>query len=122
MSVIRGKFINPNQAIKQNADPFAPEDVARKLYVDNGLAAVNKVPHKEAKILTLTDISNGYINLTRLAIVESTVVNLGGIEQHENDDYTVSTVGQVTRITFIGTLLASLVPGDTIYIRYWSLT
>jgi hypothetical protein len=90
--------------------------------VFDALAAINRIPHKEAKVLTITDISNGYINLTRLTIVESTVVNLGGIEQHEGDDYTVSTVGGVTRITFIGTLLASLVPGDKIYTRYWSLT
>lgn len=90
--------------------------------IDNALGANKRVPHKENFVLTNTDISNGYVNLTKLAIAESTVVNLGGIEQHEGDDYTVSTVSGVTRITFIGTLLASLVPGDKVYTRYWSLT
>ena len=34
MTLIRGKFIDPAEAIKQNADPIALDDLARKNYVD----------------------------------------------------------------------------------------
>lgn len=105
----------------QPSIPAGDAYVATKKYVDDQVGATLKVPHKENFVLTNTDISNGYVDLTRLAIAESTVVNLGGIEQHEDDDYTVSTVGGISRITFIGPLLAAVVPGDKVYIRYWSL-
>jgi hypothetical protein len=100
----------------------ASTDAVNKGQLDAQVAATLKVPHKEAKVLTNTDISNGYIDMTRLAVDESTVVNLGGIEQHEGDDYVVSTVGGVTRITLVGPLLAAVVSGDKVYVRYWSLT
>jgi len=106
----------------QPSIPAGDSYVTTKKYVDDQIGATLKVPHKENFVLTNTDISNGYVDLTRLAVDESTVINLGGIEQHEGDDYTVSTVGGVTRLTFIGPLLAAVVPGDKVYIRYWSLT
>lgn len=90
--------------------------------IDNALGTNKRVPHKESKILTVTDISNGYINITRLAIAESTSVHFGGAELMETDDYTVSTVGGVTRITFSLAILALMSAGDKVYTKYWSLT
>lgn len=109
-------------ALNQPSIPAGDAYVATKKYVDDQVGATLKVPHKENFVLTNTDISNGYVDLTRLAVDESTVINLGGIEQQEDDDYTVSTVGGVTRLTFVGPLLAAVVPGDKVYIRYWSLS
>lgn len=97
-------------------------DAVNKGQLDTQIAATLKVPHKESTVLTSTDISNGYVNLTRLAVAESTSVHFGGAELMESDDYTVSTVGGVTRITFSLAILALMSAGDKVYNKYWSLT
>ena len=90
--------------------------------VFDALSLLARISHKENFIVTPTILSNGYITLSRLALTDSTVVNLGGIEQHEGDDYTVSTVGGVTRLTFLAPLLSILSVGDKVYTRYTSTT
>lgn len=100
----------------------ASTDAVNKGQLDSQIAATLKVPHKESKVLTNTDISNGYINMTRLAVAESTSVHFGGAELMETDDYTVSTVGGVTRITFSPAILLLMSAGDKVYTKYWSLT
>lgn len=90
--------------------------------VFDALGLLARISHKENFIVTPTILSNGYITLSKLALTDSTVVNLGGIEQHEGDDYTVSTVGGVTRLTFLTPLLSILSVGDKVYTRYTSTT
>jgi len=67
--------------------------------------------------LTGTDISNGYFDLP--VEVESVldVTPKGFPSQFETDDYTLSTVSSVTRITFAGDML-SLIAGDKVKVIY----
>jgi hypothetical protein len=122
MALIKGRFIDPSEAIKLNADPVALVDVARKNYVDTQVAATTRIPHKQINTLTLIDISNGYIDLSKLAITDSTSVHTGGVELMETDEYITSTVSGITRITFAPAILALLSAGDKVYTKYWSLT
>lgn len=72
--------------------------------------------------LTATDISNGYVDLSEEAIAESIHAFVDRLAIHQAEDFTVSVVGSVTRITFAGDLVS---PGqsqidatDNIYVRY----
>jgi hypothetical protein len=78
-----------------------------------GLKATNEV-----KTLTGTDISNGYIDLSVLAYAASVLVISQGIPQTPVTDFTVSTVGGVTRVTFAGDLSAQAISGDKLVIIY----
>lgn len=100
----------------------ASTDAVNKSQLDTQIAATLKVPHKEIFTLTATDLSNGYVNITRLAVADSTAVHFGGAELMETDNYTVSTVGGVTRITFDPTIIGLMSIGDKVYTKYWSLT
>lgn len=72
--------------------------------------------------LSGTDITNGYINLANLAIQASINAFVDRLAIHETDDYTVSTVGGVTRMTFVGNLVTpseqALAAGDVITVKY----
>jgi hypothetical protein len=78
-----------------------------------GLKATNEV-----KTLTGTDISNGYIDLAVLAYAASVLVISQGIPQTPVTDFTVSTVGGVSRVTFAGDLSAQAISGDKLLIMY----
>lgn len=78
-----------------------------------GLKATNEV-----KTLTGTDISNGYIDLAVLAYAASVLVISQGIPQTPVTDFTVSTVGGVSRVTFAGDLSAQAISGDKLVIIY----
>lgn len=78
-----------------------------------GLKATNEV-----KTLTGTDISNGYIDLAVLAYAASVLVISQGIPQTPVTDFTVSTVGGVSRVTFAGDLSAQAISGDRLLIIY----
>lgn len=90
--------------------------------LDLSLGANKRVPHKETKTITAIDITNGYINLTRLIIAESMQVSISGTVQYEGEDYSISTVGGVSRVSFLGDLSSTLAVGDKLYFHYWSLT
>ena len=100
----------------------ASTDAVNKGQLDTQIAATLKVPHKQITTLTATNISNGYIDLTRLAVAESTSVHFGGAEIMETDNYTVSTVSSITRITFDPAIVALFSVGEKVYVKYWSLT
>lgn len=72
--------------------------------------------------LTGTDITNGYIALSNLAIQASINAFVDRLAIHETDDYTVSTVSGVTRMTFAGALitpgLEKLAAGDVVTVKY----
>lgn len=66
--------------------------------------------HKQKKVLSGTDITNQYVDLAYEAKEKSTLVFCNGMAGgylHEGDDYTVSVVGGVTRITFSGDFAAN---------------
>jgi hypothetical protein len=72
--------------------------------------------------LTATNISNGYIDLAEEVIAESIHAFVDRLAIHQAEDFTVSVVGGVTRITFAGDLVSpgqsQLDASDNIYIRY----
>jgi hypothetical protein len=72
--------------------------------------------------LTATNISNGYIDLAEEAIADSIHAFVDRLAIHEAEDFTVSVVGGVTRITFAGDLISpgqsQLDANDNIYVRY----
>lgn len=86
------------------------------------LEALQHIPYK--KTLVAGDITAGYIDLPHLAVAGSTVAFADRLAIHEgaSEDYTVSTVGGVTRITFLNDLVnpgqSALAAGDTIYVKY----
>lgn len=81
--------------------------------------------HKQKKSLSATDITNQYIDLAYSAKPYSTMVFVQGAAggyMHEGDDYTVSTVGGVTRITFAGDFATggatALDDSDVLYVQF----
>lgn len=81
------------------------------------------VQHVQEKFtLSAGDITNGYVTLANLAITASINAFVDRLAIHETDDYTVSTVGGVTRITFAGSLVTvgqeKLSAGDVVRVKY----
>lgn len=77
-------------------------------------------PKKEVFVLTSTDLSNAYLDCAFEAAADSMLLMTGGIPHQEgaSEDYTLSTVGGVTRISINSGLLAKLSVGDRVYIQY----
>jgi|GEM_PF-5513991 len=81
--------------------------------------------HKQKKVLVSGDVSNGYVDLAYQAKANSTMVFISGGAggyMHEGDDYTVSVVGGVTRITFAGDFASggstALEDSDVMYFQF----
>lgn len=73
------------------------------------------------EIITLIagDITNGYVDLSFEITPNSlTVIPKGAPVQIINDDYTLSTVSLVTRVTFAGDMTDNLAAGDKIRFHY----
>lgn len=77
-------------------------------------------PKKEVFVLTSTDLSNAYLNCAHVAAADSMLLMTGGIPHQEGagEDYTLSTVGGVTRISINASLLTKLSVGDRVYVMY----
>lgn len=77
---------------------------------------------KESLTLNGTDITNQYKDLAILTLASSVTLFVNGVAQSETDDYTLSTVGGVTRLTFAGDLAtggnAALISGDVLKVQY----
>jgi hypothetical protein len=77
---------------------------------------------QEKFVLSAGDISNGYVTLANLAIAASINAYVDRLAIHQTDDYTLSTVGGVTRITFAGSLVSpgqeNLSANDVIRVKY----
>ena len=77
---------------------------------------------QEKFVLGAGDITNGYIDLAELAIAASINAFVDRLAIHATDDYTLSTVGGVTRITFAGSLITvgqeKLAAGDVVRVKY----
>ena len=77
------------------------------------------VPVTSNVTLGAGDITNGYIDLAHEAESMSVEVTaLGGPEQEQGVDYTVTSVGGVTRLTFAGNLATLVADGDKLLIKY----
>lgn len=82
----------------------------------------SKIPNKESLTLDGTDITNQYKDLAFTIIPDSLLLVVSGVVQVEGTDYTLSTSGGVTRITFAGDLAtggaAELVATDVLRCQY----
>jgi hypothetical protein len=77
---------------------------------------------QEKFVLGAGDITNGYVTLANLAISASINAFVDRLAIHATDDYTLSTVGGVTRVTFAGSLITpgqeKLAAGDVVRVKY----
>lgn len=77
------------------------------------------IPETLVATLIAGDISNGYIDIPHLAESKSIIVTpIGGPQQENGIDFTVSPVGGVSRITFAGDLATRVAAGDKLQIKY----
>ena len=78
--------------------------------------------NKESLTLSGADITNQYKDLSKLIATNSLVLEVMGVIQIQGTDYTLSTVGGVTRVSFAGDLASggaiSLQSGDVLYCQY----
>jgi hypothetical protein len=128
---IRGKVkINARELdmsskqIKSLADATDAQDAVTKAQLD---AAIGGLPgglsgKKETFTLSAGDIANAYVDCAHLAAADTMMVMSGGVVHVEGESYTLSTVGGVTRITFIGDLVdpspSKLEAGDKVHVQY----
>lgn len=109
------------QQLGQKAKDLAAADVAIQALID-ALQVVSVEFVQQKFVLSSSDIAAGYIDLAHLAITGSINPFVDRLAIHETDDYTLSTVGGVTRITFAGSLIGGgdeqLVAGDVIRVKY----
>lgn len=91
----------------------APSVSSVKTFIEDNSADINV----QSFTLSAGDISNGYIDLAFQAEDVIEVTPKGFPPQHPVDDYTLSVVSSVTRITFAGDML-SLIAGDKIKVAY----
>lgn len=77
------------------------------------------VPEDAQITVDATIDGNGYFDLPHLAEPKSVSINvLGGIEQQYNSDFTVTTAGSVSRITFAGDLASFIAISDVLLVKY----
>jgi hypothetical protein len=77
---------------------------------------------KEINTLSAGDITNQYIDLDFETIAGTVFAQFGGVPQVQTEDYTLSLVGLITRLTFTGDLAtggaSELIAGDKLYVNY----
>lgn len=77
------------------------------------------IPQVAEFTLIAGDITNGYVDLVHEAEAGSVKVHpVGGLMQDQVEDYTLSVVSNVTRITFAGDLSTYLAAGDKLQVYY----
>lgn len=100
----------------------APSVSAIKSYVDSAVSGAAPDWHKQKITLAAGDISSQYVNLAYLIDEDSIIGFVARLGIHKGDDFTLSTVSGVTRLTFAGPLAtggnSALVAGDVLYITY----
>lgn len=79
-------------------------------------------PHKQSITLANGDITNQYVDLAFTAKPNSLMLVVNGVVQSETDDYTLSVVGGVTRLSFAGDLAtggnSALIATDVLKISF----
>lgn len=80
------------------------------------------VAHKQSFTLSGGDITNQYVDLAFIAKPNTVRLLVGGVEQWEGVDFTLSIAGGVTRLTFAGQLAtggaAELVASDVLRVQF----
>lgn len=100
------------------SDPISV-GVSNLIFVQAPNPANFLVPESSVATLNATDVSNGYIDLAHDAETKSIIVTpIGGPQQENGVDFTVSTVSNVSRITFAGDLATRVADGDKLQIKY----
>src|SRR5690606_25512721 len=79
-------------------------------------------PWKHKVTLVSNDITNGYVDLPHQALANTVRASAKRLVIHENEDFVVSPVEGISRVTFINSLASSgeeaLAPGDQLYFSY----
>lgn len=105
--------IDAEQSAREAADSALDSRVSDLEAVSEG---------REKFVITSTDLSNQYLDLAQEAKPDSTFMFYGPLYLHEGDDYTVSVVGGVSRLSFSGRIASGQpsqpIVGDVIYVRY----
>jgi formylmethanofuran dehydrogenase subunit D len=124
---VEGSVAKAEKDAKDYTDAEVADEASLRTTADQALQAqidtINDVLHEKEKfVLTGTNITNGYINLAHEVIEKSLLVTVDRLVAHAGDDYTVSVVSGVTRITFAGSLASGedeeLVAGDIVRVMY----
>jgi hypothetical protein len=92
------------------------DDATIKINALNDLETLKK----NTQVITLVagDITAGYIDLAFLSYSNKVDMFAGGLAQLSGTDYTLSTEGGVTRVTFAGDMATLLAAGDVIVAAY----
>ena len=108
--------------ITNMADGVDPQDAVTKAQLDAAVGGGGLSGKKETFTLSAGDIANAYVDCAHLAAADTMLVMSGGVVHIEGESYTLSEVGGVTRITFIGDLVdpspSKLEAGDKVHIQY----
>lgn len=85
--------------------------------LDSRIDALEIAHHKHKHALLAADLTAGYVNLPHAIKANSLIAHIDRLGLHEGvaEDYTLSLVGGVTRVTFVSTLIAA---GDNLYFKY----
>lgn len=108
-----------NQIVEGVTDKAPSQDAVYQA-IQNAVQAADQSPHKESHIMTAQDILDGYVDLSKEALANSMLISISGTVQYEGEDYTLSTVGGVTRVTLAGELAAAIAEGDKLHFQYWA--
>ena len=104
-----------------NETDQAPSVSAVKSYVSSAVQAGVEF-YKQKIILSAQDITNQYVNLAFLIKEASIVGFVYRLAIHKDEDFTLSTVSGVTRLTFAGNSAfggnQAFVAGDALYFTY----
>lgn len=111
------------QAVQDNLTSEVSRATSSESALSGRIAILEgKVFEKEKKTLSSSDISNGFVMLSHQADAKSIVAFVDRLGIHEGEDYTVSVVNGMTKITFAGDIgpsgVSPLEAGDTVYFKY----
>lgn len=112
-----------DSTLQSNIDAEASAREAADSALDSRLDYLEARAEGRSKFtITQTNLNNQYLDLPHAAMPDTTFMFYGPLYLHEGDDYTVSTVGGVSRLTFAGRIASGQpsqpIVGDVIYVRY----
>lgn len=111
--------INSEQSARQSADSSLQSQITS---LQSDVAALQGTPSltgfKGSKTLSAGDVSNQYIDLPYIVYPGTLQLSVARVMLYEDEDYSLSTVGGVSRVTFSGASASSgaeaLVSGDVL--------